>query len=220
MPSWSRMDDADIGDQVSALRAKLLAALPQPSNRKPTDTHAMAAAKRTELAKMARALGTRADYQEGEAFDREKQEEHRLKRNAEREERERRREEDRQRMAAQKAKWEEERKERDRLRRREEDRLRREREQGRVGNRDRDDMPPPSLPGRRYHKRERPGRRNISPQRTYDRGRGRSLSGSRSRSPPRRKRRVTPSPSPPRGRERSASTGSSMSVSDKSTSKD
>ncbi len=101
----SRKDDADIEDQVSALRTKLLAALPQPSSKKPTDTHAMAAAKKAELAKMARALGTRADYQEGEAFDREKQEEHRLKRTAEREERERRREEDRERMAAQKAKW-------------------------------------------------------------------------------------------------------------------
>ncbi|KXN87909.1 Acetylornithine aminotransferase, mitochondrial [Leucoagaricus sp. SymC.cos] len=83
------LDEADIEEQVSALRTKLLAALPQPSTKKPTDTHAMAAAKKIELSKMARALGTRADYQEGEAFDREKQEELRLKRAAEREERER-----------------------------------------------------------------------------------------------------------------------------------
>ncbi|KAF9452216.1 cwf21-domain-containing protein, partial [Macrolepiota fuliginosa MF-IS2] len=87
------INEADIEEQVSALRVKLLASLPQLSSKKPTDTHAMAAAKKEELSKMARALGTRTDYQEGEAFDREKQEELRLKRAAEREERDRRREE-------------------------------------------------------------------------------------------------------------------------------
>ncbi|KAF9008733.1 cwf21 domain-containing protein, partial [Cyathus striatus] len=88
------IDEDEIETQVSALREKLLAnlaAIAPP--KKPTDTHGMAAAKKAELDKMARALGTRNNYQEGEAFDREKQEENKLKRLAEREERERKKEE-------------------------------------------------------------------------------------------------------------------------------
>ncbi|KAL1723656.1 cwf21 domain-containing protein [Schizophyllum commune] len=125
----------DIEAQVSALRERLLADLaalaPNAKSLKPSDTHAIAAAKKSELDRMARALGTRSDYVEGAAFDREKQEEEKLKRIQEREERDKKRDEERARMQAQKEKWEAERKERDRLRRREEDRLRKLREEGR-----------------------------------------------------------------------------------------
>ena len=100
---------------------------------KVSDTHALAAAKKAELNKMARALGTSHDYSEGDAFDREKQEELRLKRQVEREERDRRREEERKKADEKRQKWEAERKERERLRRREEDRLRKQREMDRKG---------------------------------------------------------------------------------------
>jgi serine/arginine repetitive matrix protein 2 len=76
----------------------------------------MAVAKKTELEKMARALGTRGDYQEGDAFDREKQEEARQRRIIEREERGKARldkaktwAEDRKRMEEQRKRWQEER---------------------------------------------------------------------------------------------------------------
>ncbi|KAJ7667758.1 cwf21 domain-containing protein [Mycena polygramma] len=147
------VDEEKIEEQVSALREKLLLNLaamgPGNGRIKPSDTHALAAAKKTELSKMANAFGTRANYVEGDAFNREKQDEERLKRHAEREERDRRRDADRARMEEQKSKWEAEKKERDRLRRREEDRLRKEAEQRRR------DMPPP--PPRRA-----PDRRQVS----------------------------------------------------------
>ena len=72
-----RVDEAEIETQVSALRAKLLATMtggPDVRSLKPSDRHGMAAAKKEELNKMAKALGTRSDYTEGDAFDREKQE--------------------------------------------------------------------------------------------------------------------------------------------------
>ena len=81
------------------MRQKLLANLnsmgPDIRSLKPSDRHGIAAAKKEELSKMARALGTRSDYTEGEAFDREKQEELRLRRMAEREEKDRQRDEER-----------------------------------------------------------------------------------------------------------------------------
>ena len=133
---------------MDQLREKLLANLnkiaPPTRNIKPSDTHAIAAAKKTELSKMARALGTRPDYQEGDAFNREKQEEERIRRIAEREEREKIRAENKAKMAEQKAKWEQERKERDRQRQKEEERRREERASNGGGRRDRD-MPPPPL---------------------------------------------------------------------------
>ncbi|KAF8165008.1 hypothetical protein B0H34DRAFT_649610, partial [Crassisporium funariophilum] len=88
------IDEEIIEKQVEDLRQKLnanLANLTLPRTSKPSDTHGMAAAKKTELSKMARALGTRSDYQEGDAFDREKQEESKLRRMADREEKERKR---------------------------------------------------------------------------------------------------------------------------------
>ncbi|KAJ2933658.1 hypothetical protein H1R20_g3422, partial [Candolleomyces eurysporus] len=91
------VDEAEIEKQVSALREKLLANLASTTNAKtlkPSDTHALAAAKKVEIEKMARALGTRKDYQEGDSFDREKQEELRLKRISEREEKDRRRQDE------------------------------------------------------------------------------------------------------------------------------
>ncbi|KAK7060340.1 acetylornithine aminotransferase [Paramarasmius palmivorus] len=176
------LDEEDIEKQVDALRQKLLANLksyaPSAKSLKASDTHAIAAAKKAELNKMARALGTRGDYTEGEAFDREKQEENKLKRMVEREERERRREEDRARMEEQKAKWEAERRERDRLRRRQEDRMRQERE----GRQDRGMPPPPVPPGRGGPRDDRDSYRTRRPS-------------SRSRSPPpRRGRRDSPPP--------------------------
>ncbi|KAF7353006.1 5-aminolevulinate synthase [Mycena venus] len=115
------LDEEKVEEQVSALREKLLANLasmgPSGGRIKPSDTHAMAAAKKDELSKMASAFGTRANYVEGDAFNREKQEELRIKRQEEREERDRRRDAERARMEEQKAKWEAEKKERDRLRR-------------------------------------------------------------------------------------------------------
>lgn len=88
---------------------------------------------------MARALGTRDDYAEGDAFDREKQEERRHQRLIESEEREQRREEEHARYQAQRDKRETEKEEKDRLRRMEEDRLRKVREEelaARERNRD------------------------------------------------------------------------------------
>ncbi|KAF8204918.1 cwf21 domain-containing protein [Pholiota molesta] len=173
------LDESEIEAQVDQLRQKLLAnlsasALPT-RGLKPSDTHGMAAAKKAELSKMARALGTRADYQEGEAFDREKQEENRIKRIAEREERERSRAEHKAKMTEQKAKWEEERKERDRLRQKEEEKRREERAAGgrdaKAEERGTISMPPPRIPTgprREYQDRDRPSDpeyRNRSPPR-------------------------------------------------------
>ncbi|KAI0040701.1 cwf21-domain-containing protein, partial [Auriscalpium vulgare] len=89
------VDEEEIEKQVSTLREKLLSLLPAaPSAKslKPSDTHGLAAAKKIELNKMAAAFGTRSDYTEGAAFDREKQEEERRKRMLERQERDERRE--------------------------------------------------------------------------------------------------------------------------------
>ncbi|KAI0722975.1 cwf21 domain-containing protein [Earliella scabrosa] len=210
------LDEEKIEEQVSALRTKLLAeasALVQNAKAlKPSDTHGIAAAKKDELNKMARALGTRRDYNEGDAFDREKQEELRMRRIAEREERERQKEEERAKMLAQKERWEAERKEKERLRRREEDRRRKEREEE-FKRRDR--MPPPPVPssrgGRDYDRRSRsrsPVRRAASPGDDRDyRRRRRSPSPARRRpasrspsSPPARVRRRFESRSPSRSR--------------------
>ncbi|KAI0068990.1 cwf21-domain-containing protein, partial [Artomyces pyxidatus] len=89
------VDEDEIEKQVSALRERLLKALPAPPSAKSlkaSDTHGLAAAKKVELNKMAAALGTRSDYTEGAAFDREKQEEMRQRRLADRAEKEERRE--------------------------------------------------------------------------------------------------------------------------------
>ncbi|KAG5646444.1 hypothetical protein DXG03_003494 [Asterophora parasitica] len=146
----------EIEEQVSALRAELLrnlaALTPSAKNLKSSDTHGLALAKKTELSKMARAFGTRTDYQEGEAFDREKQEEIKLRRQAEREERDRKKDEERIKYQEDKAKWEAVRREKDRLRRREEDRIRKEREAN-GGRRD-DRMAPPPVPRRRTAQQE------------------------------------------------------------------
>ena len=59
---------------MNELRTKLLAEANAHINAKGlklSDTHGIAAAKKDELDKMARALGTRRDYNEGDAFDRE-----------------------------------------------------------------------------------------------------------------------------------------------------
>ena len=115
--SRNSIEGDQIEEQVNLLREKLLKNLanmaPPAKTLKASDTHAIAVAKKAELSKMASALGTSPGYQEGEAFDREKQEEKRRRRMIERQERERKREEDRGRIQAQRAKWAEKR-ERDR----------------------------------------------------------------------------------------------------------
>ncbi|KAJ7117360.1 cwf21 domain-containing protein [Mycena crocata] len=101
------LDEDKIEEQVGALRDKLLAnlaAMGPPAGRiKSSDTHALAAAKKTELSKLANAFGTRSNYVEGDAFNREKQEEFRAQKAIEREERDRRRDAERVRMDEQKA---------------------------------------------------------------------------------------------------------------------
>ena len=160
-----RVDEVEIERRVDELRQKLLANLAAEANSarrafKPSDTHAMAVAKKTELEKMARALGTRGDYQEGDAFDREKQEEARQRRIVEREEREKerlekakKREEDRKRMEEQRKRWQEERRKKD-----EEERDQRRNKDDRDKDRRRDDrgaMPPPDIPRREQPSRDR-----------------------------------------------------------------
>ena len=65
-----RVEESKIEEEVDALREKLLASLAgavgPAKGLKPSDTHAIAAAKKSELDKMARALGTRHDYAEGD----------------------------------------------------------------------------------------------------------------------------------------------------------
>ncbi|KAB5593406.1 Pre-mRNA-splicing factor [Ceratobasidium theobromae] len=204
----NNIPEEDIEREVSKLREELTASMTSAPAEilKPTDTHGMALAKKEELNKMARALGTSADYVEGDAFNREKQEEVRRQRAVEREEKERIREENRLKREEDKKRWEAERKERDRLRRRQEDQARKERESR---------MPPPPPPGRGRdddsHRRRSPPRdysprrRDRSPPRRrspspYER---RSYQSRRSRSPPRRPRRD--SRSPPRRTARSPS---------------
>ncbi|KIJ70356.1 hypothetical protein HYDPIDRAFT_164419 [Hydnomerulius pinastri MD-312] len=175
------LEEAEIEAKVDELRTKLNADLASlatsAKNLKPSDTHGIAAAKKAELDKMARALGTRKNYAEGEAFDREKQEENKIRRQVERDERDRKRDEERAKMREQRQKWEAEKKERDRLRRREEDRIRKEREQSDLRRKER--MPPPSAPS--YRDRNTPrgprggerDRRSRSPRRSPLRGRER-----------------------------------------------
>ena len=202
----NRLEETEIEDKVAALREELLENLASlatsAKNLKSSDTHAIAAAKKTELDKMARALGTRRDYAEGEAFDREKQEENKRIRLVEREERDKKRGEERARMQEQRQRWEAEKRERERMRRREEDRMRREREADEEKRRER--MPPPPVPPHRERAGRDSYRRAFSPRRrqaAYELTRTRSRSQSRSRSPdPARRRRPR---SPPYSRRRS-----------------
>ncbi|CAE6526852.1 unnamed protein product [Rhizoctonia solani] len=131
-----------IQEEVSKLREQLMTEMTKApisaKNLKPTDTHGMALAKKEELSKMAQALGTSRDYVEGDAFNREKQEELRRQRAIEREENDRRKEENRQKREEDNKRREAERREQDRLRRRREDQARKERESR---------MPPPPPPG-------------------------------------------------------------------------
>ncbi|KAH6915390.1 cwf21 domain-containing protein [Coprinopsis sp. MPI-PUGE-AT-0042] len=252
MELQDKLEEAGVGEeeiekQVSILREKLLENLnstfKNPRQLKPSDTHAIAAAKKVELERMARALGTRSDYQEGDSFDREKQEEMRLKRIAEREDKEKRRLEDRKNMDEQRKK------------RRSPSGSRSPRSRSRSSSRSRSlprsparryrrsGSPPPSaarkprspLPtpaytrdegprgagGRDYRDREVPPhlRRGSPPPRSG--GDARPLGRGRDKSPPPRRgspgRGRTPEKKDrSRSRGRSASTGSSMSVSTRS----
>ncbi|KAF8761540.1 Aminotransferase [Rhizoctonia solani] len=224
----NNIPEENIEAEVSKLREQLMASMTSVptsgKNLKPNDTHGMALAKKTELDKMARALGTSSSYVEGDAFNREKQEELRRQRAVEREENDRRREELRQKRDEENKRRDAERREQDRLRRRREDQARRERESR---------MPPPPPPGRGRDGDARrspprdysprglaipeitsPRRDSRSPRRRDSRSpspvrrASRSPSpkrdrDSRSASPPRRRR--SPSPDSPRGRPESRS---------------
>ncbi|KAJ1311018.1 hypothetical protein OPQ81_009524 [Rhizoctonia solani] len=209
----NNIPEENIEAEVSKLREQLMASVTNvptsAKNLKPTDTHGMALAKKQELDKMARALGTSANYVEGDAFNREKQEELRRQRAIEREENDRRKEENRQKREEENKRREAERREQDRLRRRREDQARRERESRMPPpppGRGRDDdsrrrSPPPRDYSPRRRDRSPPRRRSPSP---YSR---RSHYSRRSRSPRRRDsrspspRRGSRSPSPKRGRD-------------------
>jgi len=197
------IDEADIELQVEALRKKLMNELQTKASidaksLKPSDTHGLAAAKKTELRKMASALRTRTDYEEGDAFNKEKQEQLREQRNEARVAAVQKRAEQEKKMEEQRLRWESEKRERDRLRRRAEDKARQERE-ARGSRR----MSPPPPPGDRYA-RPREDRRSGSPPSIRDRRRSRSRSPyGRRRSPPPRGRYDSPprrprSPSPRR----------------------
>ncbi|EJT97669.1 cwf21-domain-containing protein, partial [Dacryopinax primogenitus] len=91
------VDDEEVQRRVAELRDKLTNDMsgiaPTPvKSLKPSDTHAIAAAKKAELEKMSRALGTQS-YVEGEAFNRELQEERRQEALRERERRDEQRRE-------------------------------------------------------------------------------------------------------------------------------
>ena len=114
------LDEDKIEEQVNALRTKLLANLsalaPSVKSLKASDTHGLARKqRRTELSKNGQ--GTLVTWPSNysrkgvEAFDREKQEENKMKRLAERAEREQRKAEERSKMEAQKSKWEAEKRE-------------------------------------------------------------------------------------------------------------
>ncbi|GJJ07367.1 hypothetical protein Clacol_001569 [Clathrus columnatus] len=201
------MSEDVIREEVDTLRKRLVENMSildsSAKNLKLTDTHGRAAAKKVEIDKMARALGTRSDYTEGEAFDREKQEELKQQRAIERVERDRRREEEREKREREKEKWEAIRKEKERLRRRQEDQARKAAEANRERGRDlgpRRREPSLSRPTfRRSPSRTSRGGRSPSPDRSRSPVRRRSRSNNRRiRSPP--VRRGTRSPPPPKGR--------------------
>lgn len=82
----------EILDQVTALRTRLLAQLPQAKDvksLKPSDTHALAEAKTAQLARFSGAFGISQGYREGAAFDRDEQERLRAAKRAEYEEKDR-----------------------------------------------------------------------------------------------------------------------------------
>lgn len=115
------MSEDDILDQVSALRTRLLAQLPQardPKSLKAHDTHGQAEAKREQLSRFQGAFGIAQNYKEGAAFDRDEQERLRALKRAEWEEKDRLKIE----RAKEMEKFEEERKEAMKVARREEER--------------------------------------------------------------------------------------------------
>ncbi|KAK4684258.1 hypothetical protein P7C73_g5931, partial [Tremellales sp. Uapishka_1] len=178
-------DDEDLIEAaVSALRTRLTAAAIAPSNRG-TDSHSLAAAKQAEMSRLQRAFGVSADHKEGAAFVRESEED-KVKRMAEREDR------DRQRVEAalkrekedemRKKEWEE----KEKLRRREEYKRKQEALKPRAA----------SPPRRRDESPSR--RRDDSPPR-------RRFASPPKRSgilPPQRRHPDSPSPSPPPARGR------------------
>lgn len=94
-----RLPEDEIQQRVASLRQSLRARLEAAPNRfakpthaeakqlRPSDTHMRGAAKEVESQKMQRALRIRPDYEEGQAFDHELQEQRRMQRIEEREQR-------------------------------------------------------------------------------------------------------------------------------------
>jgi len=121
--SFSSKEEDFIEQEVEVLRKKLLDQLARGTRDaphqtfKPSDTHAILAAKKTEMAKMAKALGTSLNYVEGQAFDPVHQEEQKRLRMERREQHGREEEEKRKARVSQQIEW----KEKERLRRRAED---------------------------------------------------------------------------------------------------
>lgn len=121
--SSTSFPEDEIEEQVSALRAKLLALLPSsgprdPKTLKQSQTHDLAEAKANELTRMRSAFNLNPSYKEGAAFDREEQERLRAIKRAEFEEKDRLRAE----RQAETMRIEEERKEAEKKRRRDEER--------------------------------------------------------------------------------------------------
>jgi serine/arginine repetitive matrix protein 2 len=111
--SMNRVDEAEIELQVEALRKKLTDELQMQAGidaktLKPSDTHGLAAAKKSELLRMAAALQTRSDYTEGDAFNKERQTELKEQRAEARAESVRKRAEQEKRMEEQRQRWESE----------------------------------------------------------------------------------------------------------------
>jgi serine/arginine repetitive matrix protein 2 len=105
-----RLEEDEIERKVDELRSSLLDDLKKQEvinakKLRASDTHGLAAAKKLEIAKMAQALGTRKDYEEGDAFNKDKQAELREQRIAQRQEAEERRAVEKQKYDDQKAKW-------------------------------------------------------------------------------------------------------------------
>ncbi|KAG8880705.1 RNA-splicing factor [Tulasnella sp. 331] len=183
------LPEEEIETQVSALRTRLLENLSarQPPTSAKTlkayDTHGLAVAKKAELSRMALALGTSVNYQEGDAFNKDKQEALKQQRAIERAETEKRKQEQRElrdrEIKAEKDRLDEEAK----LRRRKEYYEKLEREKRSAA------LPPAGAPtgprGAGARNEERTNGR-------AGRDRSRSLSRSRSRSPAIRRRSPLP----------------------------
>ncbi len=201
-----RLAESEIESRVQELRTQLLASASagtysraEQKNLRPSDVHALAAAKERESENFAKALNVKADYRSGDAFDHELQEklkQERIQARQEAWEKKQRemaaRQEARERMFRERAESDRE------LDRKRDDRYRDEERRGTTGRaQERDGS---------YSRRRRDDeldRRSLSPRPAAPRGRDRSLSRSPSPAPAARRRSDrsrsydSRSPSPP-----------------------